>query len=721
MREVTTRTMREVTKRLGSLNIDIPALRPGTVGAYALAFVSAGVALALRFAIGPYVVGLQLVTFFPAVIITALISGFGAGFFCIALCAVEAAFFVFQPPFSFYIERRADVLELLLFISLSLFMVIVIASRKRAEQDVLASKDRLQFALDAALLGLWRYDPRRCVSAGDTRFKEIFDVAVDEMPIEEMKKLVHPDDAERFWADRQASLDPANPNRSAHQYRIQRRDGEVRWVEVHWLGHCGLSQGERGATDIIDIGVVQDITERKNAEEAQGRLAAIVTSSADAIVGKTLDGIVTTWNEAAEHLFGYSAGEMIGQSIRRLIPADRQAEEDMILARLARSESIVHYETVRLAKDGRTFNASVTISPVQDAEGRVIGAAKIIRDISERKQAEKVLQATKERLQFALDAARLGWGRYDPIRGIAWWDTRLKEMFEIAEDKTAIEEFTKRVHPDDVERVWAAIKAALDPTDPKPYAIEFRHLRADGEVRWAEAHGLTHFEGAPPERRAVMLVGTAQDVTERKRHEAEREEREEREHLLMGEVIHRAKNMLSVVDAIARQTAAGEPEHFVSRFSERIQALSANQDLLVRNEWHGVEIEDLVRAQLSPFADLLGSRIALCGPQLRLNAASAQAIGLALHELCTNAGKYGALSTDTGRVDVSWIVADDTFTMSWMERQGPLVSTPKRRGFGSTVMATMTERAVGGKVDLDYAPSGVTWHLTCPAANAVAR
>jgi PAS domain S-box-containing protein len=242
------------------------------------------------------------------------------------------------------------------------------------------------------------------------------------------------------------------------------------------------------------LAVVRDVTERRAAEEAlrqsEARLAAIVTSSADAIISKTLGSIVTSWNEAAERMFGYSADEIIGQSIRRLIPADRQPEEDMILARLARNECIVHLETVGLAKDGRTFDTSVTISPMRNAEGHIIGASKIVRDISERKQAEQALQASKERLQFALDAARLGWGQYDPIHGMAWWDTRLGEMFEVTEDKTDIEEFTKRVHPDDVERVWAAIEAALDPTDPKPYAIEFRHLRADGEVRWWRLTGL---------------------------------------------------------------------------------------------------------------------------------------------------------------------------------------------------------------------------------------
>jgi two-component sensor histidine kinase len=201
-------------------------------------------------------------------------------------------------------------------------------------------------------------------------------------------------------------------------------------------------------------------------------------------------------------------------------------------------------------------------------------------------------------------------------------------------------------------------------------------------------------------------------VTERKAHE-------EQVHLLMREANHRAKNMLSLVQAIARQTAAREPEDFVGRFTERIQALSANQDLLVRNEWQGVDVEDLVRAQLAHFADLVGSRIAMHGPKLRLNAAAAQAIGLALHELATNAGKYGALSTDRGRVDVCWGTDRDTFTISWTERDGPTVSPPERRGFGSTVIASMAKATIGGEVQLDYAPSGVVWRLTCPAANGL--
>jgi two-component sensor histidine kinase len=187
----------------------------------------------------------------------------------------------------------------------------------------------------------------------------------------------------------------------------------------------------------------------------------------------------------------------------------------------------------------------------------------------------------------------------------------------------------------------------------------------------------------------------------------------------MREVNHRAKNMLSVVDAIAHQTATKNPADFVARFSERIQALAASQDLLIRSEWRGAEVEDLVCAQLAPFADLIGSRITVRGPKGRLKAAGAQALGLALHELATNAGKYGALSTDTGRVDICWAIDGGTFTMSWIERDGPPVSAPTRRGFGTIVMGAMTERSMNGTVDLAYAPSGVTWRLTCLAVNAL--
>jgi PAS domain S-box-containing protein len=373
---------------------------------------------------------------------------------------------------------------------------------------------------------------------------------------------------------------------------------------------------------------------------------------------------------------------------------------------IARSVGHAARAAIALGKGGPLPSDETPLAEVDTLMAELRGAA------ARRHAAEQDLQASKDRLQLAFNATQLGWWQYDPQRRMVAVDTRTKEIFDLTADETPIEEVMERVHPDDAERFWANREAALDPANPKPYAHEYRVRRRDGTIRWVEGYGLAYFEGAGSERRAVSFGGTAQDITERK-------EREEKEHLLMREINHRAKNMLSVVDAIAHQTATKNPEDFVERFSERIQALSANQDLLVRNEWNGVEIADLVRAQLAHFADLIGARIAMHGPKLRLNPASAQAIGLALHELATNAGKYGALSTDTGRVNISWETEGDTLTMSWTERNGPRVAPPRRRGFGTIVMEAMAERSVDGTVDLDYAPSGLTWRLTCPAANAL--
>ncbi len=450
--------------------------------------------------------------------------------------------------------------------------------------------------------------------------------------------------------------------------------------------------------------------------ESEARFRAMFdVSSVGKIETECETGRFLRANAAMCKFVGYSEGELLARTAFDITHPDERERDRALIRRLLVGElPVFDVEKRYIRKDGNVVWARVTANVIRDQFGRPLRSMAVIVDIGARKQAEEELRASKDRLQLAFDATQLGWWHYDPLRHVFSGDARANEIFDVAEDRVVAvgEVGKKRVHADDMERVTAAFEAAVDPADPKPLAIEYRVQRRDGEVRWVESHGLAYFEGAGREHRAVSIVGTVQDITERK-------EREEKEHLLMREVNHRAKNMLSVVDAIAHQTVTRSPEDFIERFSERIQALSANQDLLVRNEWNGVEIADLIRAQLAHFADLIGSRIAVQGPKLRLNPASAQAIGLALHELATNAGKYGSLSTNTGRVDVCWGSDGKSLTMSWTEREGPPVSAPKRRGFGTIVMEAMAERSVDGKVDLDYAPSGLTWRLTCPAANAL--
>ncbi len=567
---------------------------------------------------------------------------------------------------------------------------------------------------------------------------------------------------------------------------------------------------------------------RNQLQEAQARLAAIVTSSFDAILSKTLDGQITSWNEAAERLFGYSAREMIGQSVWRLIPADRRQEEEGILAAVARGGFLEHYDTVRIAKDGRAIDMSVTISPLRGLGGRITGASKIARDITERKRLEALLAEREGQLRLFIEHAPVAIAMFDSemrylavsrrfmsdyrlptdseligrsyyetlpdipqrwrdlharvlageelgheedpfprrdgrIDRVQWsmrpWRTahgriggavlfsqfvtgilaereaRFQATFENAAvgiahvapdgrwlrvnralgrilgyplDELLAKSFQDVTHPADLAADLAQIDLMREGTIDS-YDVEKRYLRKDGAVVWGRnTVGCVRKE----DRSLDYLVSAVEDITARKAHE-------EQIHLLMREVNHRAKNMLSLVLSIARQTAARDPEGFIERFAERVQALAANQDLLVRNEWQGVDIDELVRAQLEHFADFVGSRIMVGGPRLRLNAAAAQAIGLALHELATNAGKYGALSAGVGCVDVSWGTEADTFTISWTERGGQPVSPPKQRGFGTVVMTSMAKRSVGGEIELDYSVPGLTWRLTCPAANVL--
>ena len=181
------------------------------------------------------------------------------------------------------------------------------------------------------------------------------------------------------------------------EYRVLPKDGSVRWLEVH--GQCLYD--EAGKPWRMS-GIAVDITQRKRAELAMGRLAAIVESSDDAIISKDLAGIITSWNDGAERLFGYTAEEIIGKSITLLIPDDRQGEEPDILARLRNGERVEHFETIRRRKDGSLVDLSLTISPIRDEHGGIVGASKIARDITDRKAVESLRQTLVGELKHRL-------------------------------------------------------------------------------------------------------------------------------------------------------------------------------------------------------------------------------------------------------------------------------------------------------------------------------
>jgi PAS domain S-box-containing protein len=342
------------------------------------------------------------------------------------------------------------------------------------------------------------------------------------------------------------------------------------------------------------------------------------------------------------------------------------------------------------------------MKPWRTADGR-IGGALLFSQLMTRALAER-----EARFQATFENAAVGIAHVAPDGRWLRVNAALCRILDYPADELVTKSFQDVTYPDDLAVDLADRKRMLDGETDK-YAADKRFLRKDGSIVWVR---LTVGCVRESDGSIDYFVGVVEDISARKHAE-------EAIHVVMRESNHRVKNLLGLVQAIARQTATHEPQDFVRLFSERIQALAANQDMLVRNEWRGIDAEELARTQLAHFADLVGSRIVLHGPKLRLNATAAQAIGLALHELATNAGKYGALSVNAGRVDLQWRCEGDTFAMSWTERNGPPVLPPQRRGFGSTVVASMVKLSVGGTVQLDYAPSGLVWSLTCPAANAL--
>jgi two-component sensor histidine kinase len=250
-------------------------------------------------------------------------------------------------------------------------------------------------------------------------------------------------------------------------------------------------------------------------------------------------------------------------------------------------------------------------------------------------------------------------------------------------------------------------------TDRGVRKVEYRVLGDDDKERWIESEW--HLESGDDGRPSRAFWANL-DITERKNAE-------EHKKVLLAEVNHRSKNLLAVVQAIVNQSGRGaDPSTFVNNLSERLQGLSASQDLLVKSDWRGIDMPDLVLAQLGHFSDFIGTRILIDGSPALLTASAAQAIGMALHELATNAAKHGSLSSDVGRVKISWDIAGEnaqSFIVRWIEEGGAKVAAPIKKGFGHLVTGRIAEAALDGKVQIDFPESGLMWKLTAPAAEAL--
>lgn len=463
---------------------------------------------------------------------------------------------------------------------------------------------------------------------------------------------------------------------------------------------------------------LRDADARRTAEEAlsasEGRLQLALEAGRMGAWEWEVRADKVFWSPNLERLHGIAVGSFGGTFAdfqRRVHPDDwgplGQRIEEVLASRqpyTAIYRIVVQGETRWMQSFGRV---------VLDASGAAEKLVGICMDITERKRSEEALGESEGRFRGIFENAATGIAIKDLGGRILHCNPAYERMLGYPEAELRDLVYLDVVHPEDREANMLEV-ARLIEGDVPSFEMTSRYVRKSGESLWVRKFVSLLRDG---EGRPNTIVALVTDMTERKRYE-------ERLGLLMREVNHRAKNMLGLVQVVAKQTAASSPADFVQRFSARLRSLAASQDLLVQEDWGGVALDLLVRSQLAHFEPLIGNRIRFVGPPLKLAAPAAQTIGMALHELSTNAGKHGALSGEAGQVTLSWSVSDAQeggrrFAISWREDGGPPVTRPLRKGFGSTVIGEMCRMGLDAVVTVDYVPSGLRWSLDCPAANAL--
>jgi PAS domain S-box-containing protein len=344
-------------------------------------------------------------------------------------------------------------------------------------------------------------------------------------------------------------------------------------------------------------------------------------------------------------------------------------------------------------------------SPV--AEANHVAAALRAASI-ELKSRTTLLRASEQRLALAQQTAQLAYADLDLTSNKVIISDTFADVvgFQLPLDvPTASQTFLAHVHADDRSRVSTKTRHSVGRSGFSE--DKFRIVDAIGEIRWVSTHSETFADASG---KPTRMLFTVLDVT----HATQQEEHI---NFLLREVSHRSKNLLAVIQAMATQTGRTSPDYaaFQSRFSQRLQGMAASQDLLVNQDWRGVDVGALVRAQVRPFADEHAGRLELAGPNVLLKPEAAQSLGLALHELATNATKYGALSVPQGKVDVSWQTtqsdAASRFRLTWQETGGPQVVMPTRKGFGHIVFDRMIKQSLNASIDLQYPQAGLVWSL----------
>ncbi|WP_230531962.1 sensor histidine kinase [Microvirga roseola] len=452
--------------------------------------------------------------------------------------------------------------------------------------------------------------------------------------------------------------------------------------------------------------------------------ADVLALVGDAIVSTDECGRILLFNRAAEETFGYRTEEVLGEPVENLLPQRfRQHHKADVRAFAEGAEGTRRImghrrEVSGRRKNGEEFPVEATVSR-QSLFGRTTLTV-VIRDISERKRIEqelearnRVLEASEGRLRLALKGGRMGIWEWNLKTNAVVADAAARRLWGLPERRTLQSEHAlERVHHDDLPQMKEALEDAIE--ESTEFRLEFRIICPDDTVRWVASKAVVLYDSrGEPE----VMSGVTFDITERR-------EIEEQRRLISSELSRRMKNMMALVSSVVALSArnADTVETYKQSLQGPLGAISETHSLLVESGWSSTTLIEQLLFELEAYRSPEGTNIVLDGPAIAFEPQVGLSVGLVLHELATNAAKYGALSVPSGCVEVRWTVEDGPeshhLALEWKERGGPRVSPPKRRGFGTTLIERSLNQTVGGTVELDYRPEGLLCRIMLPLGGA---
>ena len=522
-----------------------------------------------------------------------------------------------------------------------------------------------------------------------------------------------------------------------------RKDGARSVVLSRWTPEWDAKNGQ--LVSILQTSM--DITDRKQAEQAHQQLATIVEASRDAIWSWAIDGTITAWNGEAERMLGYTANEILGKSLLTLVPSERLEAARGVIEKLRRGEGYGPLETERVRKDGTRLHVELTVSPIRDPQGGAMAGATICRDITQRKQADAIIAADlrdmtllnqlsnrlvressdhDRNLNAVVDTAIAITGAdkgnlqlLDSTTGAltiaaqcGFEEPFLKFFASVRDDASACATAMRsgeRVIVEDVQQseIFAGqpskdvlIDAGVCAVTSTPLLASTGNLLGMISTHFATPH-------RPNERELHLMDLLARQVADY----LERKRADEIEKTLVREIEHRSNNLLAVIQTIASRSLSGNYTLAQAKetFEARLQALARTNRQLTKSNWTGANLDELVRLESQPFAE----RITVEGINVMIGPQYAQNFSLALHELSTNAAKYGALSNGSGKVSVSWTITpqgnNHKLKFKWQESGGPPVVAPTVHGFGTTLIKSTFPNA-----RTEYAVEGLSCEIDIP-------